>query len=383
MLITQPLILHAICTNYAKRMDIRSNFVEVTECWRSEKKDIKLSDCIPSFPAAGASPSRGVCPISLPQCNGRVLKLEKSTSVGPTGNPWQSDGSTGFKERPPVLSGSCTVFPAKWNFIFSPPVKSADLAVLRAVPFLHGAAPEAGEGGVERFPLPCALGQHIPFPAVTAVVPERQSQQRALARALLTSWICQCQLQKPPTNQSKPGLLLPRAAPSTETSPGIIFSTGFRRGHSDLKKTSRSKMYSASAITFPPLCSQRGCSIGVSVIPWDLLPRRNQQCFWARAGTHPSCVWHLTNEAGLGEVHSWTAVSKFHCSLGSRNASPSGPRSFCAQRRAQSTKSSPLLSPRAARQEYEILHGTDVPFSFLGSLAKRGLYSKTIQWFPS
>lgn len=49
MLITQPLSLHVICICYTKRMDIRSNFMEVSECWRSEKKDIKLSDCIPSF----------------------------------------------------------------------------------------------------------------------------------------------------------------------------------------------------------------------------------------------------------------------------------------------------------------------------------------------
>lgn len=191
---------------------------------------------------------------------------------------------------------------------------------------------------------------------------------------------------KSTTNQSKPGLLLPRTAPATapsmETSPGIIFSTGFRRGLCELKKTSRSKTRSASAITFPLLCSQHCCSKGISTIPWDLLLRRNQQFFWARAGTHPSCVWHLTNEAGLGELHSWTGVSKFHCSLGSRNTGPSGPRSFRAQLRAQSTKSSPLISPRAASQEYEIFHSTDVPFSHLGSLAKGGLYSRTIQWFP-
>lgn len=58
------------------------------------------------FPAAGASP------ISLPQCSGRVLKLEKSISVGQTGNPGQCDGSSGFKERPPGLSGPCQHLPA-------------------------------------------------------------------------------------------------------------------------------------------------------------------------------------------------------------------------------------------------------------------------------
>lgn len=65
-------------------------------------------------------------------------------------------------------------------------------------------------------------------------------------------------------------------------------------------------------------------------------------------------------------------MAKFHCSLGSRNASPAGPRSFRAHLGAQSTKSSPLSSPRAARQGYEIFHGTDVPFPHLGSLAKGG-----------
>lgn len=49
MLITQPLILHVICIHHTKRMDIGSNFMEVSECWRSEKEDVKLSDCIPSF----------------------------------------------------------------------------------------------------------------------------------------------------------------------------------------------------------------------------------------------------------------------------------------------------------------------------------------------
>lgn len=50
MLITQTLILHVICTNYAKRMDTgESNLVAVSECWRSEQKEMKLSDCIPSF----------------------------------------------------------------------------------------------------------------------------------------------------------------------------------------------------------------------------------------------------------------------------------------------------------------------------------------------
>lgn len=232
VLITQPLILHAICTNYATRMDVgESNFVAVSECWRSEEKEMKLSDCIPSFlllvPAQPGVSAQFHCL----GATGRVLKLEKSISVGQTGNPWQADGSSGFKGRPPVLSGPpCTFFSCKV------PVKSADLAVLEAVPFIHGVVPEAGDGGMEGFLLPRALGQQIiPFPAATAGAPGEATPAEGRDQAVLNL------LQKPTTKQSKPGLLLPWAAPSKETSPGIIFSTGFRRGHSELKKTSRSK----------------------------------------------------------------------------------------------------------------------------------------------
>lgn len=296
-------------------------------------------------------PVAGASPISLLQCNGRDLKLEKSISVGQTGNPWQSDGSAGFKGRAAVLSGpSCKV-------------KSDDLAVLEAVPFIHGAVPEPGAAGVEGFLLPCALGQQIPLAAVTAVVPGEQIPAEDTCSG--SAELVDLPVAAPKTS-NKPGLLLPWAASSTEMSPGITFCTGFRRGHSELKKTPMFCLCHDIPAPLLTVC----CSQGVSVIPRDPLPRRNQQCFWARAGTHPSPVWHLTNEAGLGELHSWTAVSKFHCSLGSRNTSSSGPRSFRAQLRAQSTKSSPLTSPRAGRQEYEIFHGTDVPFSHLGSLAK-------------
>lgn len=89
----------------------------------------RILKSVPAFPASCccASPSRGVCPISLPRCSGRVLKLEKSISVGPAGNPGQSDGSSGFKERPPVLSGLCQHLPAHF-FLQSQffPVKSVD-----------------------------------------------------------------------------------------------------------------------------------------------------------------------------------------------------------------------------------------------------------------
>lgn len=77
-------------------------------------------------------------------------------------------------------------------------MKSADLAVWEAVPFIHGVVPVPGEGGAEGFLLPCAFGQDS-LPCCRCCCPERQSQQRALAQAVLNWWICQCQLQ----NQQK------------------------------------------------------------------------------------------------------------------------------------------------------------------------------------
>lgn len=114
------------------------------------------------------------------------------------------------------------------------PVKNADLAVWEAVPFIHGVVPVPGEGGEERFLLPCALGQEIPFPAVTAVVPREAIPAEGTCSGSAELVDLPVPAPKPTTNESKPGLLLPRAAPasapSMETSPGIIFSTGFRRG---------------------------------------------------------------------------------------------------------------------------------------------------------
>lgn len=234
---------------------------------------------------------------------------------------------------------------------------------------------------------PVPLAKRFPSLLSLLLSQERQSQQRALAQAVLNWWICQCQLQNQQQMRANQDCFFPGQPqpllPAWKPAQGSFFPQ-------DLEEASVWAEENLQIQDMFCLCHHIPAPLltallfqGVSTIPWDLLPRRNQQFFWARAGAHPSCVWHLTNEAGLRELHSWTGVSKFHCSLGSRNVGPSGPRSFRAQLRAQSTKSSPLISPRAASQEYEIFHGTEVPFSHLGSLAQGGLYSRTIQWFPS
>lgn len=232
VLITQPLILHAICTNYATRMDVgESNFVAVSECWRSEEKEMKLSDCIPSFlllvPAQPGVSAQFHCL----GATGRVLKLEKSISVGQTGNPWQADGSSGFKGRPPVLSGPpCTFFSCKV------PVKSADLAVLEAVPFIHELFQRQVMVGWKDSSCPVPLASRL-FPSLLPLLEpqERQPQQRA---GIKQCWICSKNQQQNRANQdcSFPGQL-----PARKPAQGSFFSTGFRRGHSELKKTSRSK----------------------------------------------------------------------------------------------------------------------------------------------
>lgn len=104
-------------------------------------------------------------------------------------------------------------------------MESAELAVLGAVPFIHGIIPEPGEGGLEGFLLPPALGQQIPFPAVTAVVPEEAIPAEGRDQAGLTCWICQCQLQKPTTNQdcSFPGQL-----PAWKGAQGSFFPQDFK-----------------------------------------------------------------------------------------------------------------------------------------------------------
>lgn len=77
-----------------------------------------------------------------------------------------------------------------------------------------------------------------------------------------------------------------------------------------------------------------------------VLRRWNQQRFCACPGKRTSYVWHFANEAGAGGLHSWTWVSKFHCSLGCRHTSPSGPRSFRDSVQSTQSRENNYLSSR-------------------------------------
>lgn len=221
MLITQPLILHVICMNYAKRMDIGSDFMEVSECWRSEKQDIKLLDCIPSFLPAHLGMSAQFHYL------GAVEEFEnwKNPSVlGQIGNPWQSVQLDLRKDHQFCLALGCQPL---FLHIFSCKVQWKVLTwqFWRLFP-LSTELCQCQVKVKEGFLLPCASGSRFPALLSLLLSQQRQSQHRALAQAEL-NWICQYQLQKPPKTRANQDCSFPGQLPARKPAQGSFFPQDF------------------------------------------------------------------------------------------------------------------------------------------------------------